>query len=118
MEQLRKHKNKGIQEKIVILVICLVVMLLVPVVVTEPYTMHIVILMLMFAYMASCWNIVCGFLGQLSVGHCVFVGIGAYISTALFIQAGVTPWLGMIAGDRICPRNEGCRYPCRRYHEP
>ena len=36
--------------------------------------------------------------GQLSFSHAAFMGIGGYTSTILFMDYGVTPWLGMFAG--------------------
>jgi branched-chain amino acid transport system permease protein len=48
--------------------------------------------------MASAWNLLGGFAGQLSFGHAAFAGIGAYISTLLFITRGISPWIGMVVG--------------------
>jgi branched-chain amino acid transport system permease protein len=62
------------------------------------YLLHIVIIGLWLAYLASAWNLVGGFAGQHSLGHALFVGIGAYASTLLFIHLGLSPWLGSLAG--------------------
>jgi branched-chain amino acid transport system permease protein len=43
-------------------------------------------------------NLFMGYAGQVSLGQAAFVGIGAYTSAALAAKAGVTPWLGMVAG--------------------
>jgi branched-chain amino acid transport system permease protein len=56
---------------------------------------------LQLIYLAQCWNIVAGYAGQFSLGHSVFVGIGAYTSTTLFLTFGVSPWLGAIAGAAL-----------------
>jgi branched-chain amino acid transport system permease protein len=56
------------------------------------------ILVFLFAYLASCWNILGGLAGQHSFGHAMFFGIGAYTSTLLSLNLGVTPWLGMWVG--------------------
>ena len=44
------------------------------------------ILILMYALMAQSWNVVAGLSGQISLGHAIFFGIGAYSSTVLFAQ--------------------------------
>ena len=62
------------------------------------YWSSILILVFFYAYVGQCWNILGGYAGQVSLGHSVFLGIGAYTSTALFMFAGVTPWIGMLAG--------------------
>jgi branched-chain amino acid transport system permease protein len=47
---------------------------------------------------AQAWNIVGGLANQISLGHAAFFGVGAYTSTILLIQFGISPWFGMLAG--------------------
>lgn len=65
------------------------------------YAIRVATLALLFAAMGQSWNIVGGLANQMSLGHAVFFGIGAYASTILLIRFGVTPWLGMIAGGAL-----------------
>lgn len=62
------------------------------------HLVHVLIQILLFAYLSSCWNILGGFTGQLSFGHALFMAVGAYTSTILLLQFGVSPWFGMLAG--------------------
>lgn len=62
------------------------------------YFLHIAILILLYAYLSTAWNIIGGYAGQHSLGHSLFLGIGAYTSTYLFTKFGVIPWLGLWAG--------------------
>jgi len=62
------------------------------------YLLHVTILILFFAFLGNAWNIVGGYAGQFSFGHCAFFGVGAYVSSLLYIKAGISPWVGMIAG--------------------
>lgn len=50
------------------------------------------------AFMALAWNIAAGYAGQFSLGHPLFLGIGAYTSTMLYVRLGLTPWAGMFVG--------------------
>jgi branched-chain amino acid transport system permease protein len=59
------------------------------------YVLSVLIIVLYFAYVGQAWNLMIGFAGQLSLGHALFVGIGAYASAALFVHFGVGPWIGM-----------------------
>lgn len=59
---------------------------------------NIFLLIFLFGYLAQAWNILGGFAGQLSLGHAAFFGIGAYTSTILFTEFGISPWIGMLAG--------------------
>ncbi|MFC1920055.1 branched-chain amino acid ABC transporter permease, partial [Chloroflexota bacterium] len=62
------------------------------------YALEIIIGLLLTVYMANGWNILAGLCGQLAFGHALFIGIGAYTSTILLLNLGISPWLGMIAG--------------------
>lgn len=85
-------------KKYIPLVLITLVALLLPLFVTNSYHLNTIVTILLYAYLATAWNIVGGFAGQLSLGHAAFLAIGAYTSTILFSQYGVSPWLGMIVG--------------------
>lgn len=55
----------------------------------------------LFVYWASAWNIIGGMAGEINFLHPLFIGAGAYTSTLLYMKAGVSPWLGMVAGAGI-----------------
>src|SRR6476660_9686098 len=55
-------------------------------------------LVLLAAISASAWNIVGGYAGQVSVGHAVFFGIGAYASVTSFVHLGLPPIAGAPVG--------------------
>ncbi|MGH7300187.1 MAG: branched-chain amino acid ABC transporter permease [Candidatus Rokuibacteriota bacterium] len=65
------------------------------------YALDVLISILFFGYLGTCWNILGGYAGQFSFGHAAFFGIGAYTSTLLFLHLGLTPWLGMLAGGTL-----------------
>lgn len=74
-----------------------VVAALLPLVMSN-YMVNIGVQVLLFAYLATAWNILGGYAGQHSLGNALFLGIGAYTSTILFINLGVSPWIGMWVG--------------------
>jgi branched-chain amino acid transport system permease protein len=59
------------------------------------YVITVLILILYFAYTGQAWNILMGFAGQLSLGHALYVGLGAYTTAALYVHYGIGPWVGM-----------------------
>jgi branched-chain amino acid transport system permease protein len=67
----------------------------------SPYVVHILVLVLFYAYLGTAWNILGGYAGQFSFGHAAFFGIGAYTSTLLLTGAGVSPWIGLWAGGAL-----------------
>lgn len=62
------------------------------------HLLTVAIVALHMAYMALAWNVAAGYAGQFSLGHSLFLGIGAYTSTMLYLELGLTPWIGMFAG--------------------
>ena len=64
------------------------------------YLLTVLILILYFAYTGQAWNIMMGFAGQLSLGHAIYVGLGAYTAAALYVHFGVGPWIGLLAAVR------------------
>jgi branched-chain amino acid transport system permease protein len=77
-----------------------VVLLIAPLFAND-YLLTVLILILYFAYAGQAWNIMMGFAGQLSLGHALYVGLGAYVAALLFTRYGVPPWLGLIASVAI-----------------
>ncbi|MEM3022443.1 MAG: branched-chain amino acid ABC transporter permease, partial [Candidatus Bathyarchaeia archaeon] len=64
----------------------------------QTYVVYVITLIFFWAYLAQCWNIVWGYAGLLSFGHSAFLGMGAYTSTIVFLNHGISPWIGMFAG--------------------
>lgn len=73
------------------------VLLLLPLVATS-YLRTVVTIVLYLAFLGQAWNLMLGFAGLLSLGHALFVGIGAYSSSYLFVAYGVPPALGVLVG--------------------
>ena len=65
------------------------------------YLLTVLITILYFAYAGQAWNIMMGFAGQLSLGHALYVGLGAYTAAVLYVDLGIGPWIGMIAAIAI-----------------
>jgi len=64
----------------------------------DAYRLHVVIICLFYVMMASSWNLLAGYTGQVSFAHAAFAGIGAYTSGILAVRFGVNPWLGVCLG--------------------
>jgi branched-chain amino acid transport system permease protein len=72
--------------------------LILPQFVSDPFALDILIRVLLFAFLGVAWNLLGGYAKQLSLGHAAYFGLGAYTSTLLEINDGVSPWIGMAAG--------------------
>lgn len=75
----------------------LAVAIVFPLVFRSPFMVNFGMLALFYAFIGQSWNISGGFAGQLSFGHVVFLGAGAYASTILQMRFGFNPWWGLPA---------------------
>jgi branched-chain amino acid transport system permease protein len=69
--------------------------------IANSYTLAVVVRALLFIALGQAWNVTAGIGGQLSLGHGVFFGLGAYATAMLFNRYGVPPWIGFLAGVGI-----------------
>lgn len=60
------------------------------------HLMHILIMCLIWAVVASCWDLIMGFAGIFSFGQVAFFVIGAYASAIFSIQFGIDPLVSML----------------------
>ncbi|AZU64458.1 hypothetical protein CHR53_26305 [Neobacillus mesonae] len=65
------------------------------------YYQNILNSIVLFAIAGVSWNIFGGYARQISLGHAVFFGIGAYTSTLLLTKFGISPWIGMFVGGLL-----------------
>jgi len=62
------------------------------------YELGIFIMIFFYAYLGQSWNILTGYTGMISLGHSLYVGIGAYMTFLLTLTLGISPWIGMWIG--------------------
>lgn len=92
---------KTINKGTILLIAVLAIAFLIPLAVHKPYYLHVLTMCLFWAYMAASWNIVGGFVGQLSLGHGIYTAIGAYGTVILFNNFNISPWIGMIMAGLV-----------------
>jgi len=69
-----------------------------PLLLSSPFQQRLGALVLLYAIAASAWNIVGGYAGQVSVGHVVFFGCGAYAAMGSYAKFGLSPLFGIPGG--------------------
>src|ERR1051326_5212137 len=72
-----------------------VVFLAYPFVFSNAFYLDIGVALLLAAISASAWNIVGGYAGQVSVGHCMFFGVGAYLPLLVYQHWQLPPIVGV-----------------------
>lgn len=92
-----------------------IILALLPLVVRNEYSLSILIICLIYATLASSWNLMVGYAGILSFGHQAFYGLGAYFSAIITIQFGLSPWIGIpLGGCFAALLSFAIGFPCLR----
>lgn len=81
--------------------VLLAVLALLPLAITSDYLRGLIVLTLLYAGLSQGWNILGGYCGQISLGHALYFGIGAYVSTVLYVDYAIPPTLGLFAGAAL-----------------
>jgi ABC-type branched-subunit amino acid transport system ATPase component/ABC-type branched-subunit amino acid transport system permease subunit len=65
----------------------------------QPYPQGVMLLAFLLAVQASSWNIISGYAGYVSLGHSMFLGLGAYTAAIVALHTGVNPlWVAPLGG--------------------
>lgn len=86
------------RKQLLVAVVVFAAIALSPFVVRDVYLQNVLILTLLYAAVSQSWNILGGYCGQISLGHALYFGIGAYATSVLYVTFGVVPWGGMLVG--------------------
>ena len=86
-----------IQSKFFLILVGLAALVLFPLLVPNPYYIHLVETILIYAILLFGLDIVVGYTGQVSLGHAGLFGVGSYTAGALFFKLGVPFFLAVPA---------------------
>jgi branched-chain amino acid transport system permease protein len=92
---------EGVARRGLVLLVLLLVALAAAPFLANDYLLTVLITILYFAYTGQAWNVMMGFAGQLSLGHAIYVGLGAYATAALYVHFGISPWIGLPAAIAV-----------------
>jgi len=81
--------------------IALLVLALLPLVIGDTYSRHVLIMVFIYAVVASNWDLSLGYGGVFNFGHLALFGIGVYAYSLLTKLVGLDPWLALFAGGVI-----------------
>src|SRR4030043_1553584 len=62
------------------------------------YFLHILIISGIYIILTLSLNLIVGFTGLAALGHIAFACVGAYTSSLLALNYGISPWIGLIIG--------------------
>lgn len=79
----------------------LLVLALLPLVVGDAYGRHVLIMVFIYAVVASNWDLSLGYGGVFNFGHLALFGIGVYAYSLLTKLAMMDPWVALVASGVI-----------------
>jgi branched-chain amino acid transport system permease protein len=62
------------------------------------YFLHILVITGIYIILTLSLNLVVGYTGLAALGHAAFSCMGAYVSSLLALNYGVSPWIGLVVG--------------------
>lgn len=65
------------------------------------YILHILVITGIYIILTLSLNLIVGYTGLPSLGHAAFSLVGAYTSSLLVIDFGLSPWFGLLAGGCV-----------------
>ncbi len=87
----------GAYWKYLLLTISIALLASIPLLIKSAYLIHFFSLLFLFLALASAWNILGGYAGQVCLGTGAFFGIGAY-GMMLSVKAGLPLYVGIVMG--------------------
>ena len=92
----RFSKRALVIAQIVIVFVIAIVIALIPTIDERSFNLQrIAFFLLWYAILASSWNIIGGYAGQISFGHAAFLGLGAYVTGILWSQLHWSPLVSL-----------------------
>jgi len=95
----KKVVNKICSYKLVI--VGLAILCVLPLFIRDSYFLYVFVIGGIYALLASSYDFLGGYTGQISFGHAAFFGIGAYTSALLVLYAGISPYFGIFIGGIV-----------------
>lgn len=92
-----RHGNRARLRPLIMALVVLVTIAW-PALVGDAFYQRVGALVVLAAISASAWNLIGGYAGQVSVGHAIFFGAGAYASLVVYTQLGWPPVAGAPLG--------------------
>jgi ABC-type branched-subunit amino acid transport system ATPase component/ABC-type branched-subunit amino acid transport system permease subunit len=91
----------SIQKSFLLALACLVGLAIFPIIVPNPYYIHLVETILIYAILLFGLDIVVGYTGQVSLGHAGLFGVGSYTVGVLFFKLGMSFFIAVPAAIAV-----------------
>jgi branched-chain amino acid transport system permease protein len=83
------------KNKLILLAVLVILLVIFPQLPISPYILRIATLVMLYSTLAVALNLISGYTGQISLGHAMFFGIGAYTTAIMVTKLGFS-WFATI----------------------
>ena len=90
--------ERGKNTKFVAYTVLMLAAILVPFVITDNYTLHLIIVSLVWACVVTNWNLTLGYGGMFHIAQPTFLAVGGYTAAISAVNYGVSPWICLLIG--------------------
>lgn len=84
-----------------ITIVCLIILSLIPLLTQNKYFIGIFLTFMIYTIFAASWDFLAGFVGQISFGHAIFLGVSGYITAYIIVNFNLAWWLALLFGAII-----------------
>jgi branched-chain amino acid transport system permease protein len=93
-----REEMTGWLRKYLVYIVIFAVAIVLPLIFRDAYLRHLLVMTCIYAVMSLGMNMVVGYMREISLGHSLFFGFGAYASTLLALKLGLSVWLSALIG--------------------
>lgn len=94
-------QSSSVRNSNLVKIFLVLVLLVLPVFIQSTYLRHLMIVAMLYAVLASNWDLSLGYGGVFNFAHTSFFAVGAYAGAILAKTFGISPWLGILAGTGV-----------------
>ncbi len=89
------------KKKLIMVLGALAVAIVLPLIFTGQFSRNVMILILIWAMVGTGWNVIGGYTGQVSNGHSLYYGVGAYAVALCMTNFNMSPWISIWIGAAV-----------------
>jgi branched-chain amino acid transport system permease protein len=84
-----------------ITIVCLIILSIIPLLTQNQYHIGIFLTFMIYTIFAASWDFLAGFVGQVSFGHAIFLGVSGYVTAYTITNFNLEWWLALLIGAII-----------------
>ncbi|MFH1907009.1 MAG: branched-chain amino acid ABC transporter permease [Chloroflexota bacterium] len=89
------------KSQVIVFIAGIALLVIAPWIISSQYIRHLIVVAMLYAVLASNWDLTLGYAGVFNFAHIAFFGLGAYSAGILSKTFGISPWICILAGGLV-----------------